>query len=57
MRYTTYYEENETVRKDKYEQMKQAALTGQPKKKIEKYSLKKLRFMQTGVAGDRKSVV
>ena len=28
MRYTTYYEENETVRKDKYEQMKQAALTG-----------------------------
>lgn len=34
MRYTTYYEENETVRKDKYEQMKQAALTGQPKKKL-----------------------
>ena len=52
MRYTTYYEENETVRKDKYEQMKQAALTGQPKKKIEKYSLKKLRFMQTGAAGE-----
>lgn len=49
MRYTTYYEENETVRKDKYEQMKQTVLGEQPKKKVEKYSLKKLRFVQTAM--------
>lgn len=55
MRYVTYYEENETVRKDRYEQMKQTALGEQPKKKVESYSLKKLRFVQTAVPEEKQN--
>lgn len=44
MRYTMYYEENDTIDEDKYDLLKQRLLLEQPKKKFESYTLKKQQF-------------
>lgn len=45
MRYTMYYEENDTIDDEKYDLLKQRLLLEQPKKKFESYTIKKQRFV------------
>ncbi len=45
MRYVTYYEECNTLTADRYQQAKQMILAEEPKKKLEKYTLRKLQFI------------
>ena len=49
MRYTMYYEENDTIDDEKYDLLKQRLLLEQPKKKFESYTIKKQRFVGTCV--------
>jgi len=45
MRYTTYYEECDTITFDQYEQIRQTILKNEPKKHFETYTLRKLQFI------------
>lgn len=45
MKYMTYYEEQNTVTVGKYQQMKRSLMAGEQQEQMEKYTLKKLKFI------------